>query len=183
MRLLLHTCCGPCLIYPLERLKGKHFTVSGFFYNPNIHNLAEYVNRRRAVEHLSRSAVLDVVYPQYLPTEFFRAVNLNEAKPARCLICWKLRLLRTAAFAKENGFDGFSTTLLVSPYQDQESVRRIGLEASSEAGIEFYYEDFRPGFKRAHDLVKEQGIYCQKYCGCLYSEMERYAKCGKSQER
>ena len=77
---------------------------------------------------------------------------------------------------KKNEFDYFSTTLLVSPYQDQESLKKIGSDISKEEGIDFYYEDFRPGFKEAHDLAKKQGIYCQRYCGCIYSEIERYSK-------
>jgi len=176
MKLLLHTCCAPCLIYPLERLKEKGFTVTGFFYNPNIHPIEEHKNRKQAVEDFSKSASVDVIYTEYEPLEFFHAVNLKEAKPQRCSICWSLRLQKTAGFAKEKGFDSFSTTLLVSPYQDQESLKKIGNDISKEAGINFYYEDFRTGFKKAHDLAKTQGIYCQKYCGCIYSEIERCKK-------
>jgi len=169
MKLLLHTCCAPCLIYPLERLKEKGFEVTGFFYNPNIHPVGEHQNRKQAVEDFSKGASVDVVYSEYQPSEFFQAVNLKEAKPQRCSICWSLRLQKTAQAAKEKGFDSFSTTLLVSPYQDQESLKKIGNDISKEAGVSFYYEDFRTGFKKAHDLAKTQGIYCQKYCGCIYS--------------
>jgi len=169
MKLLLHTCCAPCLIYPLDRLKEKGFEVAGFFYNPNIHPLSEYNKRRQAVEYLNKTIDIEIIYPEYIPSEFFWAVNLKEEKPERCFICWSLRLKDTARAAKQNGFDLFSTTLLVSPYQDQDMLKKIGNDISKEEGIDFYYEDFRPGFRKAGEQAKSQGIYCQNYCGCIYS--------------
>ncbi|MDP3731949.1 MAG: epoxyqueuosine reductase QueH [Candidatus Omnitrophota bacterium] len=174
MKLLLHTCCAPCLIYPLERLREKWFEVTGLFYNPNIHPFTEYQNRKQAVENFIKSNNIEVIYPEYNPAEFFQAVNLKE-KNGRCSICWSLRLQITARTAKARGFTHFSTTLLVSPYQDQELLKRIGNEIASTEEIGFYYEDFRPGFKEAHDLAKKQGMYCQNYCGCIYSEIERHS--------
>ena len=182
MKLLLHACCAPCLIYPLERLREKSFQVTGFFYNPNIHPFSEYQNRRRAIEDFIKPDNLEVIYPEYDPADFFRAVNLKE-RNGRCHICWSLRLKTTARAAKEKGFSHFSTTLLVSPYQDQELLKAIGGDISGEEGIEFYYEDFRPGFRKAHEIAHARGIYCQKYCGCIYSEIERYTeKCKKSEK-
>jgi hypothetical protein len=173
-KILLHVCCAPCLIYPLERLKEKGCGVTGFFYNPNIHPLAEYSNRKHAFEAIG--CEVEILYPEYKPQEFFQAVNGKEANPGRCEICWRLRLKETARAAKQNGCTLFTTTLLVSPYQDQELLKRIGIEAAKEEGANFYYEDFRPGFRKAHDEAKAKGIYCQKYCGCIYSEIERYKK-------
>jgi predicted adenine nucleotide alpha hydrolase (AANH) superfamily ATPase len=177
MKLLLHTCCAPCLIYPLESLKEKGFKVSGFFYNPNIHPFSEYKNRKKAVEDFFKD--IQVIYPQYRPEEFFQAINKKENPPERCSLCWRLRLKEAAKTAKEKGFEFFSTTLLVSPYQDQELLKKIGSDISQELGVEFYYEDFRPGFKAAHAQAKQQGIYCQRYCGCIYSELEQ---CKKSEK-
>lgn len=179
MQLLLHTCCAPCLLYPLERLRQGGFQVTGFFYNPNIHPCVEYANRKKALEALSDAAGVKVVYPAYAPAEFFQAVNLNENNPGRCEICWRLRLSETARCAKEKGFEYFSTTLLVSPYQDQELLKQIGRAVAKAEGVTFYYEDFRPGFRKAHEQARAQGIYCQKYCGCIYSEIER---CSTSQK-
>jgi len=176
MKLLLHTCCAPCLIYPIQRLKEQGFQVNGFFYNPNIHPFAEYKNRRQAVETFVQSAGIEVIYPEYLPQEFFQAVNLKESIRLRCAICWALRLKKTAQIAKDKRFNYFSTTLLVSPYQDQELLKKIGEDISREEGIDFYYEDFRPGFGQSHNWAKTQGIYCQKSCGCIYSEVERFKK-------
>ena len=178
MKLLLHTCCAPCLIYPLETLRGKGVEVTGIFFNPNIHPFAEYRNRRLAVEEYSRKSGVQIYYPDYVPEEFFHAVNMMEEKIERCPICWFGRLKYTAQVAKENGFSHFSSTLLASPYQDQELLEKIGSDIAAEEGVDFYYEDFRPGFRKAHDAAKAQGLYCQKYCGCIYSEIESYhAKC------
>ena len=174
MDLLLHTCCAPCLIYPLEKLKLEGFKVTGFFYNPNIHPFTEYNKRREALGILG--AGVEIIYPEYAPQQFFREVNLNESAPGRCAICWKARLGETARKAMKLGFKYFTTTLLVSPYQDQELLKKIGNTVSAEAGVEFYYADFRPGFRKAHDEARSKGIYCQKYCGCLYSEIERSRK-------
>lgn len=170
MRLLLHICCAPCLIYPYERLREKGFEVTGFFYNPNIHPFSEYNNRRQAlVGFADKYSKLEIIYPEYLPQEYFRAVNLKKESPGRCAICWSLRLRKTAEYAKENGFNSFSTTLLVSPYQDQDLLKTIGDAVAKQEAIEFYYEDFRPGFRQAHNQAKAGGIYRQKYCGCIYS--------------
>jgi len=179
MKLLLHTCCAPCLIYPLEILREKGFEVTGFFYNPNVHPFSEYKNRKQAIEDFSKGVSCEAIYPEYNPTEFFQAVNLREVNPGRCPVCWGLRLKRTAQEAKEKGFNHFSTTLLVSPYQDIELIKKIGADIAEEEGVGFYYEDFRPGFRKAHDEARAKGIYCQKYCGCIYSEMER---CRKSEK-
>jgi epoxyqueuosine reductase len=167
------------MIYPLGQLNKKCSEIAGFFYNPNIHPFAEYKNRRQAVESYSRIAGIEIIYPPYEPAQFFSAVNMMEEKLERCPICWSLRLQRTAQAAKETGYSHFSTTLLVSPYQNQELLKKIGLDMAKEEGIDFYYEDFRLGFKKAHEEAKAGGIYCQNYCGCIYSEIER---CRKSEK-
>ncbi|MCX5712275.1 MAG: epoxyqueuosine reductase QueH [Candidatus Omnitrophica bacterium] len=175
-KLLLHVCCAPCMIYPLEVLRGKGYEVSGIFYNPNIHTFAEYNNRKTAVEAYAKVSNTEVIFPQYLPQEYFQAVNLKEDKPKRCGICWEMRLSRTAKAAKEKGLEYFTSTLLVSPYQDQELLKKIGEEVSKQEQVGFYYEDFRPGFRKAHNQAHVLGIYCQKFCGCIYSEIERCSK-------
>jgi predicted adenine nucleotide alpha hydrolase (AANH) superfamily ATPase len=199
MKLLLHICCAPCLIYPLEQLREKKFKVTGFFYNPNVHSFSEYNNRKQAVWDFNRehNHDIEVIYPKYNPQEFFQAVNpvrdspalggrksiltacisngvnLKKDKLRRCSICWSLRLQKTAEVAKEMGHNYFSTTLLVSPYQDHELLKKIGSDIAKVQEIDFYYEDFRPGFKSAHEEAKAKGIYCQKYCGCIYSMSTR----------
>jgi predicted adenine nucleotide alpha hydrolase (AANH) superfamily ATPase len=176
MKVLLHVCCAPCLLYTRAQLERKGHEVQGFFYNPNIHPFAEYNNRTRALEQLAGASALEVLYPEYRVQEFFHAINGREIAPERCCLCWQLRLKATAREAKARAMDAFTTTLLVSPYQDHEQLRALGEEAAKESGVEFYYEDFRPGFRTAHDEAKAKGIYCQKYCGCSYSEVERFSK-------
>ena len=140
MKLLLHTCCAPCLIYPLERLREQGFAVAAYYFNPNIHPFAEYNLRMQAAEELALSMAAEFICPEYRPQEFFRAVCNNESGVARCLICWNLRMERTAEFARSNGFDYFSTTLLVSPYQDQEALKKIGADIASKTGVKFQDE-------------------------------------------
>lgn len=151
----------------------------GFFYNPNIHPAPEYQRRRRALIDYSTVAKAEIIYPAHFESEFLSAIGENKDQPKRCSLCWELRLKKTAQFARKNGFSAFSTTLLVSPYQDQGMLKEIGEKIAKEEGVPFYYEDFRPGFKKAHDEAKAKGVYCQKYCGCMYSYMER---CRKSEE-
>jgi hypothetical protein len=163
----------------LKILTDNDFEVTGLFYNPNIHPLGEYTNRKQAVAAFGKIAKLEVIFPEYNPTEFFQAVNLKEGSPGRCSICWSLRLKKTAQVAKERDFAYFSTTLLVSPYQDNNFIGRIGHDVAKQEGVNFYYDDFRPGFRKAHDEARAQGIYCQKYCGCIYSEIERCKQSAK----
>ncbi len=180
MKVLIHTCCAPCLIYPLKKLQKDGHKVKGIFYNPNIHPFAEYLKRRQAVEDYGKASDCEIFFPEYLPEEFFRETNYKEQAPGRCCLCWALRLRATASFAKEKGFDAFTTTLLVSPYQDQDMLKKIGEGVAAISEIEFLYQDFRDGFKFAHEEAREKGIYCQNYCGCIYSEIER---CKKSRKR
>lgn len=173
MKILLHTCCGPCLIYPAQKLKKDGHSVTGFFYNPNIAPPEEYKRRRMAlVELTAKEKAVEVIYSEYIPSQFSYAVKDDTQRPGRCSACFMLRLSRTAQFAKEKGFDGFTTTLLVSPYQDQELIKGIGEKIAQDEGVAFYFENFRPGFAQAHKQAKKQGIYCQKYCGCFFSEAE-----------
>ena len=169
MKILLHTCCAPCLIYPLAQLRKKGFKVSGFFYNPNIHPFTEYQKRQSALGDYNKDINMDIDYSEYVPAEFFQALQLKVDKPQRCLVCWQLRLKKTAVFAKEKGFDTFSTTLLASPYQDHNLLKECGRQVAVDAGLDFYYEDFRVGFKQAQAEARARGIYRQKYCGCKFS--------------
>ncbi len=170
----MHICCAPCLIYPLDTLRVRGVEVTGLFYNPNIHCALEYSKRNDALSVLDSK--IEVIQGEYSPQDFFRAVNLKEDFPGRCAICWRLRLKKTARVASLRGFKYFSTTLLVSPYQDHESLKKIGAEAGREEGVEFYYVDFRPGFRKAMEEARQKGIYTQKYCGCIYSQIDRNKK-------
>lgn len=174
MRLLLHICCGPCALYPIRQLTSNKFKeITGFYYNPNIHPPSEYKRRKSALAGAEKKLNLKVIYPLYRMEEYFRKIASKEDSPDRCRLCWELRLSETADFAKKSGFDAFTTTLLISPYQDHELVKEIGEDIGREKGIEFYYEDFRKGFRESQEEAKKQDLYRQKYCGCVFSELER----------
>ncbi|MFH1847964.1 MAG: epoxyqueuosine reductase QueH [Candidatus Omnitrophota bacterium] len=174
MKILLHICCAPCSIHPFEDLAKDKVSLSGFFYNPNIHPFQEYNSRRRALEEYSASTGMEVFFPEYKPEAYFRKISYNENAPARCRLCWEDRMEKTALHAKDKGFDAFSTTLLISPYQDHAVIREIGEELAAKHGMDFFYRDFRTGFRHSQDQARQKQIYRQKYCGCIFSEMERY---------
>jgi hypothetical protein len=173
MNILLHICCAPCSIYPVAELKKKGHRIAGYFYNLNIHPYSEYLKRKTEADKYSKEAGLNMITGEYDVEKYFQYIAHNEAYKDRCMTCWWMRLGRSAKFAKENGFEAFTTTLLGSPYQDHEILRRIGEDVAEKAGIKFYYEDFRPGFKGSLEEARSKGIYCQNYCGCIFSEKER----------
>ncbi len=174
-KLLLHTCCAPCTTFVRGALEKEGYDVTGFFYNPNIHPYTEYEKRLTAMKLYSIETDFTVVYLDlYDIDNFFEMIFKKSEK--RCLYCYMLRLHRTAAYAKEKGFDRFSTTLLLSPYQQHDLIAEAGNIVSKKIGIPFLYRDFRPGYKKSVEISKEMNLYRQKYCGCLYSERDRYRK-------
>lgn len=176
----MHICCANCCLYPLKTLSSKGIEVKGLWFNPNIHPFTEYKMRLESLEELQKAWGLDLEYTdRYGLKEFIRAVVNYEDN--RCGICYSLRLEETAKTAKKMGLDGFTTSLLVSPYQKFDIINEIGRETGKRHSIPFYSEDFRPGWKEGIALSRELGLYRQKYCGCIYSEMERYMK--KSEKR
>lgn len=178
MRMLLHICCGPCSIYPLEYLKEKGFEIRGYFYNPNIHPYTEYQKRMETLQKYAAGLEIPVdYYDDYQMEEFIRKVVNREND--RCRECYAMRLEETARAAKRGGFDSFTTTLLVSPYQKHELIREMGFEFGQKYGVPFYYADYRPGYRKAAARSRELGMYRQQYCGCIYSEKDRYYRQGK----
>ncbi len=175
MSIFLHTCCGPCACYTTERLTEEGFQPTLFFYNPNIHPYQEQQRRRDALRELASVRQLPLLEePGYALEEFLRQVAAEPQQ--RCGQCYRIRLAKTAAKAKELGFDCFSTTLLISPYQNRELICQTGHQLAAESGLRFYDEDFRPGFRQSQAAARELGLYRQGYCGCIYSEKERYYK-------
>ena len=174
-KILLHCCCGPCAIYTVNRLRDEGFEATAFWYNPNIHPFTEHRNRLEAMRTTAQALNLPLIVAEgYEMIDYFRAVVGHEGD--RCGDCFRMRLEKTAAVAKEEGFDSFTTTLLISPYQKHELLREIGEQIAKERGVDFFYEDFRPGFRESHRHSREFDRYHQKYCGCIYSEWERYDK-------
>lgn len=175
MNILLHTCCSNCALYPIKKFRQEGHKITGLWFNPNIHPYLEYKNRLESVHTLASLWNIDMIYKdEYGLVGFLRTVVGKEK--GRCTFCYTMRLEKTAYEAARLGFDAFTTTLLISPYQDINAIAKIGKELSKSYNIHFYYEDLRPGFREAGDMSKEMGLYRQKYCGCIYSEMERYQK-------
>ncbi|MDD5503968.1 MAG: epoxyqueuosine reductase QueH [Candidatus Omnitrophica bacterium] len=176
MKILLHICCAPCAVYSVMKLKEKYGQVKCFFYNPNIHPVSEYHMRRSSCLDLARHMGIDIVFHKdYMFEDFFRKTALHE-KDSRCGLCWSLRIGETAEYAAKNAFDGFTSTLFISPYQDHEMMKQIAEDAQKRYSVPFIYEDFRPGFRKSHSMSRDMGLYHQKYCGCIYSERERFMK-------
>lgn len=174
-RLLLHACCGPCATYTVQRLRQQDFDVTAFWYNPNVHPFTEHQARLEAMVQFARDVDLPLVVAEgYEMLRYFRAVVGHEGE--RCRDCYRLRLSETAARARELGIEFVTTTLLISPYQDQDLLRQIGQEVAAEHGVAFHFEDFTPGFWESQRLSRELGLYHQKYCGCIFSEWERFGK-------
>jgi hypothetical protein len=175
MKILLHTCCGPCSIYPLSRLREQGHHVSGYFYNPNIHPFQEFKKRLASMRVLAAKEDFAVTYDStYGLKEYLRQVVYKEQE--RCGICYGLRLSEVARLAAEQGFDAFSSTLLYSRYQQHGEIRSQGEALAAQHGLVFFYEDFRQGWQEGIDRSLAMGLYRQPYCGCIYSEQERYDK-------
>jgi predicted adenine nucleotide alpha hydrolase (AANH) superfamily ATPase len=193
MKLLLHSCCGPCTVQCAAALLEEGIRPGLFWYNPNIHPLTEYRSRRDTLVQYAAETKLDLVmedeyglrsfiagvYPDFERTtakiEGAGSGGTTTGK-GRCAFCYRTRLEKTARQALAEGFDHFSSTLLISPYQNHELIRSIGEELAERFGIPFLYRDFRPRFREGQAQARERGYYMQKYCGCIFSEEERYAQ-------
>lgn len=176
MKLLLHTCCAPCSVYCIKSLREENIEPDLYWFNPNIHPYMEYKARRDTLIEYSKTININLILEEnYGLKEFCK--NVVSDLENRCSnYCYKVRLEQTAKYAKENGYEAFSTTLLISPYQNHEELIRIGKELAEEYGIEFLYRDFRVGFREGQNEARQLGLYMQKYCGCVFSEEERYFK-------
>lgn len=173
MKIFFHICCAPCAIYPYYRLKEEGMAPTGFFYNPNIHPYLEYRKRLDTVKELSTRVGLEVRYRDgYDLDQFLLAVAGTGQR--RCEQCYRMRLDAVCSAAKESGFSAFTTSLLYSKYQKHDLIKGVGQEMASQRGIELYYEDFRRGWREGIMESKAMGLYRQQYCGCIYSERDRF---------
>ena len=181
MKLLFHCCCAPCATGCIPALVSEGIVPELFWYNPNIHLYAEYASRRDALAQFAAEEKLELhplelhIIDEYGLSSFIRHVysemdNGPETESAaRCVLCYRMRLERTAQFAARNGYDAFSTSLLVSPYQRHDAIRRLGEELAAQYGVSFLYRDFRLHFREGQAKARAQGRYMQKYCGCIFS--------------
>ena len=180
MKILLHTCCGPCSIFPTMRLADEGHEFSLYYFNPNIHPYKEFKRRLNTLREYALLKKYTLIVDKNYPLEECVRGMLDEPT-VRCAYCYRVRLEKTAIYAKENGFEAFSTSLLVSPYQKHDLIKLIAEEIAPKVGIPFYYEDYRNGYQEGVDVSKELEMYRQPYCGCVFSERDRYEKRPKSQ--
>jgi predicted adenine nucleotide alpha hydrolase (AANH) superfamily ATPase len=173
MNILLHICCGPCALYPLHALRSAGHQVTGFFYNHNIHPYLEYARRLESVRDMADRESLPLIARDDYDLDVFLA-NVAIEFEKRCDYCYESRMKKAAAAAAENGFEAFSTSLLYSRHQRHDEIRMAGERSSKEQSILFHYEDFRSGWQQGIKMSKEMGLYRQQYCGCIYSERDRY---------
>ena len=176
MKLLLHTCCAPCSVYCIDSLREESIEPTVYWFNPNIHPYMEYKARRDCLKEYTKSINVEAIFEEDYGLDDF-CKNVVKSLETRCQdYCYPVRLEQTAKYAKENGFDTISTTLLVSPYQKHDIIKELGEKISKKYGIDFLYRDFRVGFRKGQEKAREKGLYMQKYCGCIFSEEDRYKK-------
>jgi len=180
MKILLHACCGPCTIYPLKVLRSKGYEVTAYFFNPNIHPFREFERRIEAMEQVAKEFDLSVIWDsEYGLYKWLSVIGANFDSKIRCKRCYTLRIENTAQIAAQNNFAAFTSTLLYSKYQDHQGICNEAKTASQKYKVEFFYHDFREGWKEGIEASIAMGVYRQPYCGCIFSEYERYIKRAK----
>ncbi len=175
MKVLIHICCGSCAIYPVKSLRDDGMEVMGFFYRHNIHPYTECLKRQETLQNYADQIDLRLIHQDGYDLEgFIQNVVYREAD--RCRYCYHDRLRSTALLAKRGKFNYFTTTLLYSKFQNHELVKITGESIGKSIGVDFLYQDFRTGWKEGVQTSKDLGMYRQQYCGCIYSEKERFYK-------
>jgi len=175
MKILLHICCAPCAIYPVKTLRSGGLEVMGFFFKSNIHPYTECLRRQETLKSYSESIALKLIYQkEYDLVGFLQNVAFRESQ--RCSYCYHERLRSTALIARRGKYDYFTTTLLYSKFQKHDQIKSIGEAVGKAVGIKFYYYDFREGWQEGVETSKRLEMYRQQYCGCIYSEKERFYK-------
>lgn len=179
--LLLHSCCAPCSSYVLEYL-SEYFSITVFYYNPNIYPPEEFEHRRseqeRFISEINPKHEISFIGGEYESERFYEIAKGLENEPergGRCMACYELRLKEAAKLAKAKGFDYFTTTLSISPMKDAMALNSIGEKLAIEYGVAYLFSDFKKknGYLRSTEISKEHGMYRQDYCGCVYSMRDR----------
>ena len=176
MKLLMHTCCAPCSVYCIESLRQEDIEPTLYWYNPNIHPYMEYVSRRDTLKQYSKIVNVNAIFEENYGLDEFCKNVINNLENRCVNYCYRVRLEQTAKYAKEHGYDAITTTLFVSPYQKHDELKKVLEQVAEKYGLEAVYKDFRPGFRQGQAKARELGLYMQKYCGCIFSEEERYYK-------
>ena len=172
MKLLVHMCCAPCMAYISEDLKkDSNIYFTGIFFNPNIHPIEEFHLRRDSAILLSNTDKFNIILDESFELDFWKE-NFSQELKSRCNYCYAKRLDKTAQLAKEKGFDAFTSTLLISPYQNHDLIIDISNKLEKKYNVSFYYKDYRPYFREGQKIATQKNLYKQKYCGCVYSYLE-----------
>ncbi len=176
MKLLMHTCCAPCSVYCIDSLRKEKIEPTVYWYNPNIHPYIEYKTRRDCLKEYTKSIGVEAIFEDDYGLDEFCKNVVGDLQNRCTSYCYPVRMEQTVKYAKENGYDSFTTTLLVSPYQKHEELKALCESLAKKYGIDFIYRDFRVGFREGQAKARELGLYMQKYCGCIFSEEERYLR-------
>lgn len=173
-KIIMHVCCASCACYPFEVLKKEGYKVVGYWNNPNIHGYREHKKRLMTMGYyLTTNKQMELIEDKYEPEKWFESIT-NYTGSQRCNECYKMRLEKTAKTAKNHNIEIFTSTLLYSKYQDHDTIKKIGDKIAESFGIKFLYRDFRHGWKEGINISKKIGLYRQQYCGCIFSERERF---------
>ena len=170
MKLLMHTCCAPCSVYCIDTLRNEKIEPTIYWYNPNIHPYMEYKARRDTLKEYTKSIGVKAIFEEDYGLDKFCKNVVNDLENRCVNYCYRVRMEQTVKYAKENGYDAFTSTLFVSPYQKHEELKKLCENLSKKYEIEFVYRDFRVGFREGQAKARELGLYMQKYCGCIFSE-------------
>ena len=172
---LLHTCCAPCSLSCIDSLRAEGIEPVAFWYNPNIHPWKEYEARRDCLLAYAPTIEMQVIVDEDYGLRTF-IEHVASDIDHRCTYCYQHRLEETARYAAEHGYEAFTSTLLASLYQDHDGIKAAAEKYARQYGVEFLYRDFRPNFRAGNQRARELGFYMQKYCGCIFSEQDRYQK-------
>jgi predicted adenine nucleotide alpha hydrolase (AANH) superfamily ATPase len=173
-KILIHACCAHCTAYTVEHFRQTEGEVTALWYNPNIHPYLEHQNRLAAMKTLSEKMGFPLmVLPDYEFINYLRTIAGHEE--GRCELCFRLRLQKTAEVALEQNLPAFTTSLLISPHlKNHDLIKKVGEEVAATTGTNFVYADLRKRYSDSRHLTKPLELYRQQYCGCLYSEYERF---------
>ena len=172
---LMHTCCAPCSLSCIDPLRAEGIEPVAFWYNPNIHPWKEYEARRDYLLAYAPTIEMQVIVDEDYGLRTF-VEHVASDIDHRCTYCYQHRLEETARYAAEHGYGAFTSTLLASLYQDHDGIKAAAEKYARQYGVEFLYRDFRPNFRAGNQRARELGFYMQKYCGCVFSEQDRYQK-------
>ena len=172
---LMHTCCAPCSLSCIDPLRAEGIEPVAFWYNPNIHPGKEYEARRDCLLAYAPTIEMQVIVDEDYGLRTF-VEHVASDIDHRCTYCYQHRLEETARYAAEHGYEAFTSTLLASLYQDHDGIKAAAEKYARQYGVEFLYRDFRPNFRAGNQRARELGFYMQKYCGCVFSEQDRYQK-------